>query len=220
MHPDIYEANGVKFYAENDMIVAWERAESKPFEPETTAWMKRVLAENEGIFADIGASTGWFSVFFASLGREVVAFEPNPLPAARLMANAALNGVSVELHGAAVSDRVGEAVLHHNPHLALTSGASLEPDVRPQANIGRLTVPTVTVDSAIGSRKVALMKVDVEGHELAVLHGAFGVLERWRPMLVLEANTDEYCDILAKFLDENGYEWQCADERNMLCKPK
>lgn len=217
---DIYEANGVKFLAENDMIVAWERQEKKRFEPETTAWMADFLAENDGIFADVGASTGWFSVFFASLGREVVAFEPNPLPAARLRANAELNGVSVELHEAAASDCVGKAVLHHNPHLPLTSGASLDATVRPRANKGQITVPTVTVDTVIGDRKVALMKVDVEGHEIEVLHGAFGVLEKWRPRLVLEANTEDHCRILAEFLERNGYEWERADERNLLCAPK
>ncbi|MBC7282567.1 FkbM family methyltransferase [Hoeflea sp.] len=220
MKSDIHEANGVKFHAANDMIVAWERAENRHFEPETTAWMLDKMAENEGIFLDIGASTGWFSVLFASLGREVVAFEPNPRPAQRLRDNAELNWVSVELHEAAASDRVGNAELHHNPGLPLTSGASLEADVRPRANTGIIKVPTLTVDSVIGERQVALMKIDVEGHELAVLHGAFVVLENWRPHMVLEANTDAHFAQLDEFLKSHGYEWVRADERNMLCAPK
>lgn len=213
-----FEANGARFIAENDMIVSWCRKTGKPFEPETTAFMFDVMAKRGGQFVDVGASTGWFSVPMAAQGFDVYAIEPNPRPAARLQENATLNDAFLVIHRAAASDMVGEAVLHFNAGLPLTSGASLNLEDC-LAPTGRETVRTVMLDS-LGLDDVSLVKIDVEGHELPVLRGAADLVGECRPHLVLEANTDAAREELSAWLDENGYEWMPADERNMLCSPR
>lgn len=210
-------ANGCEFIAKDDMIVAYVRKEKRDFEPQTTAWMFARMG-NGGLFVDVGASTGWFSVAIAAAGFDVVAFEPNVNPFRRLLENCALNEVEIDARNQAVSDANGEASLFFNAGLPLTSGASLNKAdcLRPS---GEAIVKTVRLDDAItGSPK--LIKVDVEGHEMAVLRGAGKLIERNRPLMVLEANTAAHVADLAAWLEPRGYTWEIADERNLLCSPK
>ena len=71
MQKDTHEANGARFIARDDMIVAWCRDTGQPFEPMTTAFMMERLKGRRGLFVDVGASTGWFSIPFAMGGHEV-----------------------------------------------------------------------------------------------------------------------------------------------------
>ncbi len=210
-------ANGCEFIAQDDMIVSFVRREKKEFEPKTTAWMFEVMKDG-GLFVDVGASTGWFSVAFAMAGCEVVAFEPNAKPFRRLIENCSLNGVEIDARKQAASDVNGETVLYFNAGLPLTSGGSLsrEDCLRPS---GQATVETVRLDDAV-SGAPKLVKIDVEGHEMAVLRGASGIIERHRPALVLEANTAAHVEALGEWLVARGYRWELADERNLLCAPK
>ena len=43
-----------------------------------------------------------------------------------------------------------------------------------------------TLDSIVGEQKVAVIHLDVEGYEEKALIGAIRILERWKPMLILE----------------------------------
>jgi hypothetical protein len=50
-------------------------------------------------------------------------------------------------------------------------------------------VPITTLDAALGPSGVHGIKIDVEGHELAVLQGAAVLLRRERPWLSVEFNS-------------------------------
>lgn len=220
---NVYSANGARFIAADDMIVRWERETRRVFEPVTFAWIMARLAENDGAFVDVGASTGWFTVPVALAGHEVIAFEPNRRAARRLADNIALNGLFddarfyVRVHEVAASDKHGSAVFRYNPSVPLTSGGSLEREAA--ANTATETVQTVRLDDEVPER-VAVIKIDVEGHEPAVLAGAAHILADCRPALVLEANTAAHIRALAAWCDANAYAWTQADERNMLCTPR
>lgn len=209
----IYEANGCKFIAENDQIVTWERREGKRFEPVTTEWMLEKM-EAGGAFIDVGASTGWFAVLMAQLGYEVHAFEPNRRVLPRLRANLELNEVEAEIYEAAASDHTGAATFIYNPNVPLTSGGSLEGVKAPGPQTE--TVTTLRID-ALDLPKPGVIKVDVEGHELAVLRGAEGYITAFRPPMVLEANTPAHEAALAAWLADHRYSYIKADGRNLLC---
>lgn len=212
-----YRANGADFIAADDMIVRWLGQGNPAFEPSTTKWMFDRLAERRGIYVDAGASTGWFAIPVALTNREVVAVECNSRVFARLLENAELNKIKIEAHRLAASDARGTATFHFNPRLPLTSGGSLI--AHSGARRAAETVETDTLDSIVGDRPVALLKVDVEGYELAVLRGAEKFIMRDRPFMVLEANTDYHFDVLDRWLKAHDYTWQRADTRNMLCSP-
>jgi hypothetical protein len=66
---------------------------------------------------------------------------------------------------------------------------SMAPELR-STHLGPryLTVPVTTLDDffATQSRQPHFLKIDVEGHELAVLHGARRTLETHRPRILVE----------------------------------
>ena len=224
MQKDLHEANGALFIARDDMIVAWCRKTGRSFEPMTTEFMLERLKGRRGLFVDVGASTGWFSIPFALAGHEVTAFEPNARVRKRHIENAAINEIEHDLRAEALSRSVGTVTFWHNPKVSLTSGGSIEVATC-SAPIAE-TVNTTSLDIALGFGEGAyrapdLIKIDVEGHEIAVLDGAARTIASSRPALVVEANTTEHSRAIEEWLGRiGGYRVMVADERNLLCLPE
>jgi FkbM family methyltransferase len=136
---------------------------------------------------DAGASIGLHTVRLAKLAGprgEVIAVEPDPEIARRAAENIALNGLAnARVIQAAASAAAGETV-------SLYRAAGLGPN-RAMASLyshGHLTGPatqvqTITIDEACPG-PVALMKIDVAGHEAAVVAGAAETIERYSPAIV------------------------------------
>jgi FkbM family methyltransferase len=155
----------------------------------------RVLASHRSTFAessalDIGANIGNHSCVFATMFRSVVAFEPNPICIRIFEANILMNRIgNVRLHPFALSERNGRAALHVNStgniggsRLSgerLAAGDSIDVEIRRGEDI-------MLADGPTGDR-VALVKIDVEGHEHAVLKGLEKVLRADKPILLFES---------------------------------
>jgi FkbM family methyltransferase len=144
--------------------------------PEMTAW-RRVLRPG-GLFIDVGANVGSYTIWAAELGAEVMALEPAPDTFALLEENVALNGYPVAAIQAAAGARCGTA--------RFTSGQDADNRLDPA---GAIQIQLVTLDSLIGDRHVAGLKVDVEGYEIEVLRGcATALSERRIGLIQLEWN--------------------------------
>lgn len=218
MKDDIFEANGAKFYAKDDMIIRHIRAGKGDFEPSTTKWLFDNLEESRA-YVDVGHSTGWFAIPVALKGYEVFGFEPLPNSYERSLENMELNEVEYNLINAAVSSKSGTGNLRYTARLPLTSGASLEKHIHGGRESMRVDV--ITLDEALSEDlDVGFIKVDVEGHEIHVLHGAVKTIERCRPKMVLEANTPDKVEELANWLIAHDYTWELRDKRNMICTPQ
>lgn len=216
---DIFEINGIKLISKNDLIVSKIIDQREEFEAETTKWIISNL-ENGKTFVDVGHSTGWFSLQVASRGFKVIAFEPMEPAYKRALENMKLNGLNYDIINSAVSDKNGEIEIYFNPNVPITTGASLEKSVRSGLNKKFSKIRTVTLDDFLQNENVSIIKIDVEGHELAVLSGAKKLIERNRPKLILEANDTQYEKLLSNWLQEHSYTYRLVDERNMLCEPK
>lgn len=135
---------------------------------------------------DVGANIGYFAMMMAdrigTLGK-VYAFEPVPETYDVLSLNAMLAGDSalnlLPIH-AAVSSNNGELSICRNAHSTLHQVSALVGSSAPAS--GRVTCTTLA--SALERLKcdvpISLLKVDVEGHELAVLTGALPLLRSGR----------------------------------------
>lgn len=149
------------------------------FEPEL-ARLGELCPPDCGTAVDVGGWYGPWTRRLARYARKVVTVEPHPR-LARLLAEAAPSNVHV-VHAAA-SDRPGTA------RLWLPQGDDGERGVsslvRRYIHARAVSVPCVTLDG-LGLTDVGFMKIDVDGHELAVLHGAHGILTRDRPALFVE----------------------------------
>ncbi len=153
--------------------------------------VQRLLAHAD-VFWDVGANVGYFTLVAATAlknrGR-IIAFEPGKNAYARLTENLALNPYrNIQTFAVAVSDREGEAVLHLAGDIA-DSSASLYPAAGAQAQAGQEVCRTVALDQFLrseGLRPPNLIKLDAEGAELAVLHGAQGLLADSPPLWLME----------------------------------
>jgi len=137
-------------------------------------------APHGGTAVDVGAWYGPWTARLASIAGRVVSIEPNP-DLARLV-RAGCPGA--EVVQAAASDHDGTARLWLPPGGRGAEGtASLE-----HASGRPVTVPRVTIDG-LRLADVRFIKIDVEGHEAAVLRGAEATIRRDAPVLVLELET-------------------------------
>jgi FkbM family methyltransferase len=116
----------------------------------------------------------------------VWAFEPNPTNFAAARATADLNDLdNVELRNAALSNQDGALLFRtHGTNGTPRGGLSR---VAVQEGPGVTSVDAVMLDYAVPlDRPVSILQLDVEGHEKQALLGAFHIIQRWRPILILE----------------------------------
>ncbi len=139
-----------------------------------------------GLVLDIGANIGNHALFFAPHAREVWAFEPNPRTGALLALNAAL-APNVRVFGFGLSDAAGSATLHvPADNIGM---ATLQPGAPGQAVA--CTLQRLDEVPGLAQERVALVKIDVEGHEAAALRGGLQMLRRERPVVVFEQLASE-----------------------------
>lgn len=142
---------------------------------------------------DIGANFGVFTKLFSRLvgpdGR-VIAFEPVPQTFRTLTAGVRKYRLrNVQAVNKAVSDHLGTAMMEVPSYKGNKGDNLYESHIvnAPDSN-DAFTVETITVDS-LELPSVNFMKIDVEGHELEVLHGSVGTLQRCRPTLMVEVTS-------------------------------
>jgi FkbM family methyltransferase len=183
------------------------------YEPEVMAVLERLLARGQTAI-DVGANCGVITVMMAALvgplGR-VVAIDPSPAACDRTRRQAQLNGLqNVEVHDVALG-----AAADRDSFRMGRVGLGALPGVDAEFTTGRpIDVRVVTIDEIVGGsgNRVALVKIDTDGSEVAVLEGARDVLRRDRPALIVETYLEGFrrrgvgpAD-LAAILDEHGYE--------------
>ena len=144
------------------------------------------------VAVDVGAHKGSFvwSLSRAVPKGRVVAFEPQPYLAGYLRdacQAARLDNVVVEAVG--VSDRRGTAALAVIDSGTHSHGASFEPALAERERCRVIDVPTVSLDEYFHGQQahIGAIKIDAEGHELAVLKGAAGIIAAHRPSILCES---------------------------------
>ena len=150
-------------------------------EPEL--WLIRHLVEPGTTALDVGASIGIYAAEMARYADKVIAFEANPQVAAFARSVAARN---VEVINVALSSHAGRTTLTvplNARGRAVTELASIAPK---QAGAGiAIDVETRRLDD-FPIANCSFVKIDVEGHEEAVLDGASALIAAQRPVLMIE----------------------------------
>lgn len=147
----------------------------------------QAIAQNapaDGTIYDIGANIGLYTLVFGqNRRRHVVSFEPFDQALRYLRENLTLNNLTnVDVHSILLSDHVGECRFTLDEITMYTSHVSApgEPGT---------DMPCADLDSYAekeGLPQPDLVKMDVEGHDEAILRGMEGVLQRSRPVVYLE----------------------------------
>jgi FkbM family methyltransferase len=186
------------------------------YEPITTMVLEQLLQPND-TFYDVGANVGFYSLVLSVMhsGLRVIAFEPNPKTFKLLDRNVRANRLrEITCVPVAVSDSNDGAVLHLSQS---DMSASLDRhfDSRVTASFD---VPTTTLDSYVTitpPRGRVVIKVDVEGHEVAFFAGARETITRLVPDIVTEVVVN-CAHIPYAWLRECGYRFYSITNRGLV----
>lgn len=139
---------------------------------EDMAFLLHMLRRGD-LFVDVGSNVGAYSILAAGVGKaNAISFEPAPAEAKVLKENVYLNSLQgeVSVREKAVGRQAGE--------VSFTTGLSSTNHVvtTGEHTSAKITVPVVTLDQELEATLPVVMKIDVEGYEWEVLHGASRVL--------------------------------------------
>ena len=174
----------------------------------------RPLLRAGATFIAIGANFGFFALnacrMMGDQGR-VLAIEPNPLMAARLRENIALNGFkSIVVHEVAIGDRIGFA----RPHSTIADHGSagygaVDPAAQHETPGSTGMMPLIDIVEAAGITRIDALKIDIEGFEYEALSPYFKTApERLFPHLIVieESNSERWGGNVIELLVGHGYE--------------
>ena len=178
----------------------------------TVRWLINEVKEGDVLY-DIGANIGLYTVVAAYMGAFVVAFEPHAANIQSLETNIALNGVAaqVQIITRPLNDKPGMIEFNYASLDAGSSGSQLG---HTTAESGHLFVPKLrqpmqatSVDEMLaqGARPPQLIKLDVDGNELLVLHGAEGLLHSGYARSIQVEMHPKDDEAIVEFLDGYGY---------------
>ena len=150
------------------------------------------LVKKDQVVVDAGANLGYYSLVMANLvgsGGKVHSFEPVPGNYSNLQNNIALNNFQniiaannlglwhqQETLEFAIADETADNFGSYSAGTKSGTGNSIKCE-------------TTTLDSYFAENSISqfdLLKMDIEGAELNALKGAMGVLEKFKPYIVLE----------------------------------
>jgi len=165
-------------------LLLWREARYFERHGERELRLLRHLCLRDRDAIDVGANVGSYIHFMKRHARRVYAFEPVPGLAEALQRKFAPR---VVVRNMALSREAGTAVLRI-PVVAgapVTGLASLDSAALADGGFEEIEVPTRPLDE-IFAGDVGFIKIDVEGHEEAVLDGAAKTIARCRPRLLVE----------------------------------
>jgi FkbM family methyltransferase len=164
-------------------------------------------ARNAGLFLDIGANTGFYSIMFAThnLTPRVIAFEPDPGNFARLSANLRINGLEkrIEAVQLALGDAGGEVVLYEGASWNRGESTIAVPEQTPQFVSHRVCQARFDDLHALKGETIVI-KIDVEGYEFHTLRGMERTLRDNACLLQIEHYGDEF-ERLKAVMEGYGY---------------
>ncbi len=172
---------------------------SSAFEPET----KNSIDLKEGVFIDIGANVGAYSLILAKKLKNlvVIAIEPETKNFDLLKKNIALNNLS---NITALNQGCFSYKTKMNLYISLR-GLGLHSIIKKVGKFKSI-IQVDKLDNIVNGLKLTridLIKIDVEGAEYEVIRGASKILKKYHPQLIIEIwdnkRFNKIFDLLKKF---------------------
>ncbi|MEI4235428.1 FkbM family methyltransferase [Roseovarius sp. D22-M7] len=170
-----------------------------PYEPEV-ARVLRAAARATPLFCDLGANKGYWTTRAASLFERVIAVEASQATFRDLQVNA--GGLdNVTLHRAAIHARPGEVLSFVNTHQSHAS-ARLQSGAPARLQDWVEQVETLVIDDLVPAGTAALIKLDVEGAEIAAIDGATRALAEGAVLIYEDHGKDPASTVSAHLLND------------------
>ena len=145
---------------------------------------------------DVGVYRGVYSYEMAKYSKIVHAFEPNPIIFKDIKLNLSKIIKNISFYGYALSDHENTSILkvpirnknfdRNNYEEYFQMGKATIHKENKMEDIETFEVKSKKLDSFSFSNKISFIKVDVEGHELAVIRGAENTIKKNKPILLVE----------------------------------
>lgn len=197
------------------------------YEPATLRLMARILRRGGDVITG-GTFIGDFLPALSealTAGARLHTFEPNPMARQAALFTAWLNGLgNIDMHDCAVGEAAGD--LHLQVAKANGNSMAARAKVVETAIEGEtIAVAINTLDTLVDtSREVALIHLDVEGHEWPALLGARQIISTHSPCIIVEAEKGWKRRNIEAGLDElfpqAGYRRAGLIERNAIYVPQ
>ena len=178
------------------------------------------LCDKKKTSIDIGAAEGIYTIHTIDASRDCLAFEPRQPRALELAEMVEYFSLPVRVEAVALSDVAGEATLRVLERDEWRS--TIERNNLLEDNDGSerydLIVPTRRLDD-YNLDAVGFVKIDVEGHEIAVIRGGSATIQRCRPMMLIEIEERHKSNAVHdvyKFLSNLGYEGYFVLDRSLV----
>ena len=198
-----FRLTGIKSYVRSDGFwwYRWHPDAGIGFAENWEKPLESYLLRNGYCFVDVGSHVGRWTVRASPFYQRVLAFEPDSFTNAVLRRNIARNNIrNAVVFATALSNHHGQVRLFRfgpracnslrQTHVSGHNPTSSKPvDVRPLDDFENYFQEPMVV------------KIDVEGEELAVLKGAAATIEKFKPVIVVEVH---FADELLQVLEELG----------------
>lgn len=183
------------------------------------------LSSGAEVILDVGSNTGIYTLlaFNNNSKAKVLSIEPVPVNFEVLVKNIIANGHQPCAEMVALSDNEGVAKMFMlkdrlNYMTSVNENRyALHPEISGKHEVVEIKVPIVTYGRLAEKHqitKVDLIKIDVEGHELAVIRSMLSMIKRDLPIILLEVIGDKNAIELTKIFDNIGYKYISIDESN------
>jgi FkbM family methyltransferase len=168
-----------------------------------------------GDFIDVGANIGYYTALISPLVRRSYAFEPDQGHHVYLSPVLIATG-NARLLPQAASDFTGPGALHiagHADHSHLVKDTGVP---------GSVEVEVTTLDDFCRNHPdvhPAVIKIDAEGHDIAVLEGSLRIAKQFKPVFCVEfpliPDRPNSIERLQKFLETSKYDLFAIAQRNL-----
>jgi FkbM family methyltransferase len=162
-----------------------------------------------GVFLDVGANIGAYSVALSSWFAEVIAFEPNPIVANILRANLAQNRCpNVKVVEKALGAEPARATLYSIEKWNIGMASLIPAEGAEEiASVDVVRGDDLLADLVQQGVRVELLKIDVEGHEPHALQGLMSTLTAHQPLIAFEVRGADVAKEVTRILTSAGYRY-------------
>lgn len=173
----------------------------------------RWSSDKPGIYIDIGAHSGIYSLLAAASNKKnkLISLEPLPINYYRILTNIRLNGYFfnrfIILNVAASNENKKVKFSIDSDISHLSKGGKISDE--------GINVNAIKLDELIfkSNQKVCGLKIDTEGEDLSVLIGAKNIIKNNFPKIIIEAREKNIREI-RNFLKDVGYNYVYENDPN------
>ena len=185
MKDNLWRINNCVFYVPNYPLDSIQSAivdTNNFYDIDTLQELDEYIPDN-AVICDIGSNIGNHTLYWALKrnARFIYAFEPIPSTYEILEKNIQLN----YLQNVVTSYNFGLSNKEINASITLYNGSNIGATFIHQASDGHLKLKTL--DSLSLDKKIDLLKIDVEGHEIEALQGSIETIKLYKPSIFVES---------------------------------